>query len=365
MMDVLSGALTGSGVATEVHGPYEPAAPSRAGHLFLAIDPAAMGDPADYEARVQRLIDEVKVGPARAGLRRGVLPRRARGPGGGGEPRRGRGGAGAGVARRPAPARRGDRRRVRVGTAAVNPTLPQQGGPGPPAAQGGDRARRARARARRCRNCGWSSGPGRPGPRSARRCAGWPPRDSSTSSPARGPGCRGCPCRASATCSTSARCSSPPPCGRRPRPRRTTPRSGGRSPRFARSSSASGAAARRRRGPGRSTTWPTASTGRSSRATRNEHLRRTIADLRPHTARLRNLSHIDPQRVEVSVGEHLRMCDALLAGDADEAAAAAAEHLTGSLATIFRNLADGAGERSGARLRSHSVSRDPRVSRWP
>jgi DNA-binding GntR family transcriptional regulator len=79
-------------------------------------------------------------------------------------------------------------------------------------------------------------------------------------------------------------------------------------------------------------------------ATRNEHLRRTIAELRPHTARLRNLSHVDPQRVEVSVGEHLRMCDALLAGDADEAAAAIAEHLTQSLRTIFRNLAQGPGD---------------------
>jgi DNA-binding GntR family transcriptional regulator len=79
-------------------------------------------------------------------------------------------------------------------------------------------------------------------------------------------------------------------------------------------------------------------------ATRNEHLRRTIAELRPHTARLRNLSHVDPQRVEVSVGEHLRMCDALLAGDADEAAAAIAEHLAQSLRTIFRNLAQGPGE---------------------
>jgi DNA-binding GntR family transcriptional regulator len=78
-------------------------------------------------------------------------------------------------------------------------------------------------------------------------------------------------------------------------------------------------------------------------ATRNEHLRRTIAELRPHTARLRNLSHVDPQRVEVSVVEHLRMCDALLAGDADEAAAAIAEHLAQSLQTIFRNLAHGPG----------------------
>jgi DNA-binding GntR family transcriptional regulator len=79
-------------------------------------------------------------------------------------------------------------------------------------------------------------------------------------------------------------------------------------------------------------------------ATRNEHLRRTITELRPHTARLRNLSHVDPQRVEVSVAEHLSMCDALLAGDAGEAAAAIAEHLAQSLATIFRNLAATPGE---------------------
>jgi LDH2 family malate/lactate/ureidoglycolate dehydrogenase len=68
MMDVLAGALTGSGVATEVHGPYEPAARSRAGHLFLAIDPAAMGDPAAYDAQVQRLIDEVKGVPLAQGF---------------------------------------------------------------------------------------------------------------------------------------------------------------------------------------------------------------------------------------------------------------------------------------------------------
>ncbi|PRY47861.1 GntR family transcriptional regulator [Geodermatophilus tzadiensis] len=80
------------------------------------------------------------------------------------------------------------------------------------------------------------------------------------------------------------------------------------------------------------------------RATRNEHLRRTIAELRPHTARLRNLSHLDPQRVEVSVGEHLAVCDALLAGDADGAAAALTEHLRRSLETIFRNLAGNPGE---------------------
>jgi LDH2 family malate/lactate/ureidoglycolate dehydrogenase len=68
LMDVLSGALTGSGVGTEVHGPYEPEARSRAGHLFLAIDPTALGDPADYEARVQQLIDEVKGVPLAQGF---------------------------------------------------------------------------------------------------------------------------------------------------------------------------------------------------------------------------------------------------------------------------------------------------------
>ncbi|MCV2488146.1 GntR family transcriptional regulator [Geodermatophilus sp. YIM 151500] len=74
-------------------------------------------------------------------------------------------------------------------------------------------------------------------------------------------------------------------------------------------------------------------------ATRNEHLRRAIADLRPHTARLRNLSHLDPQRTDVSVTEHLAICDALLAGDGDAAASRIAGHLTESLRTIFRNLA--------------------------
>jgi len=68
LMDVLSGALTGSDIGTEVHGPYEPEARSRAGHLFLAIDPSALGDPADYEARVQRLIDEVKDVPLAQGF---------------------------------------------------------------------------------------------------------------------------------------------------------------------------------------------------------------------------------------------------------------------------------------------------------
>jgi DNA-binding GntR family transcriptional regulator len=79
-------------------------------------------------------------------------------------------------------------------------------------------------------------------------------------------------------------------------------------------------------------------------ATRNEHLRRAIADLRPHTARLRNLSHLDPRRTEVSVAEHLAICDALLSGDAEAAAARISGHLAESLRTIFRNLAAAPGD---------------------
>src|SRR3954452_15727875 len=68
LMDVLSGALTGSGVGTDVHGPYEAAERSGCGHLFLALDPAAFGDVADYEERVGRLIGQVKGVPLASGF---------------------------------------------------------------------------------------------------------------------------------------------------------------------------------------------------------------------------------------------------------------------------------------------------------
>ena len=68
LMDVLSGALTGSAVGTGVHGPYEADTPSGAGHLFLALDPDAFGDRAGYESRVRQLIDEVKGVPLAQGF---------------------------------------------------------------------------------------------------------------------------------------------------------------------------------------------------------------------------------------------------------------------------------------------------------
>src|SRR3954469_11439526 len=68
LMDVLSGALTGSGVGADVHGPYEPEEQSRCGHLFLAVDTAAFGDVADYEQQVGRLIEQVKGVPLARGF---------------------------------------------------------------------------------------------------------------------------------------------------------------------------------------------------------------------------------------------------------------------------------------------------------
>ena len=68
LMDVLSGALTGSAVGTGVHGPYEAGERSGCGHLFLALDPDAFGDRSGYEARVQTLMDEVKDVPLAQGF---------------------------------------------------------------------------------------------------------------------------------------------------------------------------------------------------------------------------------------------------------------------------------------------------------
>jgi|SRR5690349_2677039 len=73
-------------------------------------------------------------------------------------------------------------------------------------------------------------------------------------------------------------------------------------------------------------------------ATPNALLSRGILDLRPHTVRLRTLAHAAPERLEVSLVEHQRMCRALLEGDPDAAAAACREHLTQTVNTIFEAL---------------------------
>jgi LDH2 family malate/lactate/ureidoglycolate dehydrogenase len=67
MMDILSGALTGSHTGSRVGGPYEAEKVSGAGHLFIAIDVAAMGDTEQYLASVGQLIEEVKSTPLAPG----------------------------------------------------------------------------------------------------------------------------------------------------------------------------------------------------------------------------------------------------------------------------------------------------------
>ncbi|MFC0450121.1 GntR family transcriptional regulator [Rhodococcus jostii] len=69
--------------------------------------------------------------------------------------------------------------------------------------------------------------------------------------------------------------------------------------------------------------------------TRNAQLARSIADLRPHTERLRNIAHSQPDRMDVSLSEHLSVCRAILAGDGAAAAAACTRHLSQTQKTIL------------------------------
>jgi LDH2 family malate/lactate/ureidoglycolate dehydrogenase len=67
MMDVLSGVLTGSGFGRGVHGPYQTERESGAGHLMIALDIAAFQPLAEFEARMGRLITELKSAPLAKG----------------------------------------------------------------------------------------------------------------------------------------------------------------------------------------------------------------------------------------------------------------------------------------------------------
>ena len=52
MMDVLSGALTGSKVGKSIHGPYEADKESGVGHLLIAIDVVTLGSEAEFTEKV-------------------------------------------------------------------------------------------------------------------------------------------------------------------------------------------------------------------------------------------------------------------------------------------------------------------------
>jgi len=68
LMDVLSGVLTGSGIATDVAGPYVPDRPSRCGHLVVAIRIDALLPREEFDARIDDLIARTKSVPRATGV---------------------------------------------------------------------------------------------------------------------------------------------------------------------------------------------------------------------------------------------------------------------------------------------------------
>ncbi len=63
MMDMLSGVLTGSAFATGVHGPYQFAHRSGCGHFMIALDINAFQPLAEFNARMEQFVGELKSVP--------------------------------------------------------------------------------------------------------------------------------------------------------------------------------------------------------------------------------------------------------------------------------------------------------------
>jgi LDH2 family malate/lactate/ureidoglycolate dehydrogenase len=74
MMDVLSGVLSGSGVMTEVNGPYQADKRSGSGHFVMALDIARFGPLDAFEARIERMIAEIKEVPRAEGFEEVFYP---------------------------------------------------------------------------------------------------------------------------------------------------------------------------------------------------------------------------------------------------------------------------------------------------
>lgn len=60
MLDILAGVLTGSSYGTDVAGPYQPEARSGCGHLLLTIDIERLMPRAEFEQRMEDLLDRIK-----------------------------------------------------------------------------------------------------------------------------------------------------------------------------------------------------------------------------------------------------------------------------------------------------------------
>jgi len=68
MVDVLSGVLTGSGFLSAVHSPYQTAEKSNCGHLMIAINIEAFQPLAQFNARMEAFIAEIKSVPLAQGF---------------------------------------------------------------------------------------------------------------------------------------------------------------------------------------------------------------------------------------------------------------------------------------------------------
>ncbi len=68
IVDLLSGVLTGSGFLAAVHSPYETAQKSNCGHLMIAIDIEALQPLAQFHARMEAFIAELKSVPLAQGF---------------------------------------------------------------------------------------------------------------------------------------------------------------------------------------------------------------------------------------------------------------------------------------------------------
>ena len=74
VMDMLSGVLTGSAFGTGVHGPYQTEHRSGAGQFMIALDIGAIQPLAEFGARMDRLIAELKSVPLAQGFEEVVYP---------------------------------------------------------------------------------------------------------------------------------------------------------------------------------------------------------------------------------------------------------------------------------------------------
>lgn len=74
MIDMLSGVLSGSGFGAQVHGPYEAEQRSGCGHLAIALNIEAFLPLAEFERRMERLIEEVKGVPLAEGFTEILFP---------------------------------------------------------------------------------------------------------------------------------------------------------------------------------------------------------------------------------------------------------------------------------------------------